>query len=485
MLEQLLTLLRAGASPEARQNALSTIASNQRSDTFAAAMTRITELRGMANRTADQTGEMSLLMEGAKFLRSLIEEDNSSEADFQALSEFHNQPGSNNRGLFGNGQRRSDAPEDDTTPGRRGGRQVGTDLVEIGGRAVDHEGFGMPEKAFRASMEPSYIRAYWRGLLGRADSADRQTLANVTNLCRSFDTGLVDPDGGFVTPPQLFAEIIGPDSYPSGLLDVVTTRPCESGSFWMFKNTYTGSDIYNSPFRKTRTSGLTGPTEQTNPPLGLIEVPIHESFIKIKVPRAMLEDNIIGLQAYIQEQMRDAYRLGTSAELAFGSGVGEPEGILTNAGATGGASTYNVGATPDPARWVKFYREVPPMYREGAVLVTSDAAYQDVEGSQDANGAFPFAVVNLTDSAATGSPTERFRGKPIVYDPFYPDYGSANKVASFGNHKRAYYYGLRLAATMGVRNIADESFVTFVMRIRDGGKLVLPQALRIAVASAP
>jgi HK97 family phage major capsid protein len=478
-LTKLLNALRQATTPEARAAAMAALSRAERATAMQVAMTRVRELRANDNRSADENTEYGLLIDGAQSLRTLIDAENEAENRFAELDAFDRNP-VNTRGLMGTGVQRTHQPGEHAPTYERG-RQVGVDLVQIGDRALDHEGMGMPERAFRRSLEPTYVRAWWQMLRGKADRADFAILNEVGTECRAYDTGLIDPDGGYATPPQFLADIVGPDAYPSGLLDEVTNIPCNGQSFSFLKNNYSGSDIYNSPFRKDRTSGLSGPTEQANQPMGLIEVPIHEAYIKVKVPRGLLED-YGAIQQHIRDQMRDTYRLGTEYELSLGTGVGEPEGLHTNVGGTG-MSSFNVGTSPDLDKWVKLYREVPPMYRANAKLVMSDTAYQDVESTEDANGAFPFAVLNLTTSGATNGPTERYRGKPIIFAPFYPDYGSANKVATWGDHRRAYYYGLRLAATMGVRNLADESYVVFTMRIRDGGKLVLPQAVRCAIAS--
>lgn len=473
-LEKILSLLRSLTSPEATLNGLSALSREDRQATFRLSMERLEALRALEGRTPDQNAEASLLLGGCEALKRIAQTENDLNNRFAALGS--QTPATPPVNLGGEGN-----------PREQGRSAVGTDLVQpmrLGNVAVDHEGAGMSERAFRAACEPAYRTAFWRQILGRADRADLQMLGEVLALQRSYESDL-DAQAGYITPPQLMMEIVGPDAYPSGLLDIVRTIPTTSSSFKMFKNTYTGSSIYNSPFRKTRTSGVGGPDEQAGNQLGMIEVTIHEAFIKVNIPKSTLEDNVTMLQAMVTQEMRESYRLGTEAELSTGTGVGEPEGILTNAGSTGGIATYNVGASASAQRWMNLYREVPPMYRAGAELAIADAAYQDVESVQTTDGLFPFAVANLQTSAPTNGPVERYRGKPIAFCPFYPEYSSTNKVATFGAHKRIYYYGLRLASTLGVRNIADESFVTFVLRIRDGGKVVLPQAGICAVATNP
>lgn len=443
-------------------------------------LARLKELRDLETRTSDQDTEARNLLGEAQTLKTDIERMEGEARTYDELLAFDNEPA--RRNAHANHQQEQGSRRESTN------QRVGTDLVRVGGNggyAIDHEGLGVSERAFKLACESNYTRAYWNSLLGRADTEDKRVLLEVNNELqkRAWDTGLIDTDGGYFAPPQFFAEIVGPDAYPTGLLDEVRTVPTTGKSIQMLRNTYTGSEIYNSPYRKDRTSGLSGPSSQTGPHLGELEIPIHESFIKVPVPRAMLEDSITAVQSYIVQQMRDAYRLGTEYELSLGTGVGQPQGILTDAGSTGEVGTFNTGSTPDAAKWVEFYREVAPMYRANAKLVISDDAYATVEKVQDANGAFPFAVLNLTNSAVVGAPVETYRGKPILFAPFYNAYSSTNKVASWGDHRRAYYYGLRMGAMMGIRNIADESYVTFVMRIRDGGKVVLPQALKVAVAS--
>lgn len=468
-LQQILALLRGATTPEARTAAFASSTAQHRRDNYNALYARLSELTAIEARTPEQDAELTLCLDGCDALRAMVEADNALQARISVNERFATAPIV--PAVFGgqmNGAPAAPAPE-----GARGaGVRVGTDLVQIGGRAVDHEGFGLSERQFNAIREPVYERAWIHFLRGRADMQERSVLA-----------AGIDTDGGYFIPPQVLAEVIGPDPYPSGLLDSVRTLPAGSGQVMIPKNNYSGSDIYNSPYRKSRTSGVSGPTSQDALSLGMVECPIHESSIRVDVPRAMAEDSAQDIRSYAIEMMRDSYRLGTEYELALGTGVGQPEGILTNSGATGKVAEFNVGATPDLDKWVKLYREVPPMYRVNGILVMADAAYQDLESTEDTNGSFPFAVLNLTTSAGTNAPTERFRGKPIRYCPFYSDYGAGNKVGTWGDHARAYYYALRIGASLGVEDLATSSFLKLVMRIRDGGILALPGALRVAKAS--
>jgi HK97 family phage major capsid protein len=476
-LQELLALSRGAANAETRKSLYGTWGAQKRGDAYRLAFNRAKEIRDNPDATAEERADMSHLLDVCDELRGIVAEDDALANRFSVNEAFDNQPAAR---FFGSTPgtptgRGSDhgagAPEGVPAATRTRGERVGTDLVQIGGRAIDHEGFGISERTFNAIRERDYERAFLRNLCGRADQQDRSVLA----------VG-IDVDGGYLAPPQVLNEVVGPDPYPSSLLDAVRTIPTTAGSFMVPKNNYTGSDIYNSPYRKTRTSGVSGASEQSALQFGMIEVPMHESMIEVPIPRAFLED--VGMiRSYAIEMMREAYRLGTEYEIALGTGIGQPEGIMTNSGSTGKVQEYNVGTSPDAVKWMKLFREVPVMYRANAKLMISDAAYQDVETVQTTDGAFPFAVVNLTTSAATNGPTERYRGKPIGFTPFYADYSNGNKVATWGDHSRAYYYGLRLGVTFGIRDIANESYVVLVMRVRDGGALSLTQALRVAKAS--
>ena len=83
----------------------------------------------------------------------------------------------------------------------------------------------------------------------------------------------------------------------------------------------------------------------------------------------------------------------------------------------------------------------------------------------------------------TNGPVERFRGKPVYFCPFYPDAGSANNVMTWGDHREAYVYAMRVGMSILVDDQPRDDYVYFVLRARDGGQVVAPWALKVGVQS--
>lgn len=364
------------------------------------------------------------------------------------------------------------------------GARVGTELVKLGALAnfrLDMEGGEFGDKKLLASMEPGYHDALIRVMHCVASKREPEKAD-----LKAIEVGL-DTQGGYLVPPQWFGDIIGPDPAEISLLDIVTTVPTISDLAQWPVNKYSSAnanDIYTNAFRKVRTGEAAAPEDAGNLQLGLAEIPVHEGRIEVAMTRSMMEDRA-NIENYVVSELRSSFRLGTEDEIANGNGVKKPHGILANpAGNTDEPPTQNLGHPVTADGLLDLFYGTPRQYRASSQLVCNDTdVYRTWAKLKDSDGNYIFGLRQNTDGGLATPRGETFLGKPIRFCPFYPNSGSAANVASFGDHRRAYYYALRVGMTIEFQNLPRESYVYAVLRFRDGGDVVQPRAILVGVQS--
>jgi HK97 family phage major capsid protein len=155
----------------------------------------------------------------------------------------------------------------------------------------------------------------------------------------------------------------------------------------------------------------------------------------LKVSWELAQDSAFDLESFVDRKLAERIHRKQAKHWATGTGVGQPQGLLTG-GTTGITIASNavgmtfaniVGAThvPDIA-----YRE------DGeSVWVMNDASVALLEGLLDANNR---PLLGEANDSVAGKPVRTLRGYRIVIDNSMPVFGAGAKAAVFGNVKRGY-----------------------------------------------
>jgi HK97 family phage major capsid protein len=261
------------------------------------------------------------------------------------------------------------------------------------------------------------------------------------------------PAGGFLVPESFRGKLIEKMKAFGGLQN-------EAESF----STATGQPVYwltNDDALSTE-AGIT--TETGNPAYGADFVfgksslsaykyttggAVASNADWLKVSWELLQDGEYDIEGFIARKFAERIARKLSVDLISGSGVNEPQGIISTQGALPSSGVTLASATaPTYAELLTIVHSLDPAYRDGAKWLMNDASVAALQGVLDGNNR-PL-LWNLNGSMADGL-GQTLLGFPIVVDQAMP-------TMTTGSVK-GYVFG-QLAETYVVRSVKDFTLVT-------------------------
>lgn len=284
-----------------------------------------------------------------------------------------------------------------------------------------------------------------------------------------------DTTGGYLAVPEFVPEIIKAVVLFSPIRSFVRVRQTANKSLHVPKRT--------GVFAAKRTTEQGTRTETTGLTYGLEEIAAPEMYALIDISNENLEDSAFDLAAEIQMEAAEQFAVKEGQEFATGTGVGECEGIITNAGQagttigvtnSGAATTINNGDAVLSA----FYA-IKTAYAERAKWVMNRTTLGSVRKLKDGMGNYlwmPGIAMNVPNS---------INGAPYVEVPDMPNEGAGTFPIGFGDWMRAYTLVDRIAMTFlrDPYTQAASGNVRMHFRRRVGGKVVLGEAIRLLKCS--
>lgn len=367
-------------------------------------------------------------------------------------------------------------------------QEVGRDVIRVADdgriRLQDRIGSSIGTKAAQMMAEPSYHSAYERYLRGHADSADLQKLQEVlVEASKTMREGL-DADGGFLAPPTIIWEIIKPDPAPTSLFDMVRQLPSGSDTLKLPKLDYVDTDdIWSNPMRFQYDGEEDAPTEGDTPKWGMHEIPIHGGKMEFPVTRYLLSDAAVPIEEVVSEEFRDSFRLSMESRITTNDAAYGPRGFLVGAGTAGNIPTVDMNDPVDGDGLLALHGALPAQYRAGSsyVMQQEDTYTTLSQIKNAANDEYIFGKLGFQDRGLAGSLHETLLGKSIFMNPFMPTPATNAKLIGYANWRKLYVFSQHTALQILRQDLPREAYVWFVMRARNGGKVVQPRAGRIGV----
>lgn len=311
------------------------------------------------------------------------------------------------------------------------------------------------------------VTAHTMGVANLAED-QRKLLDDIRTEYKALSV-VPDTAGGYLAPSEYVREIIKAETEISPVRSLVRVRQTAAKSVQIPKRTGQFAAVWVAEQgTKSETTGLT---------YGLEEIPTSELYALVDISNQMLEDSAFSMDGEISMEAAEQFSVAEGAAFVSGSGVGKPQGFLTNAN----VGTTNSGAattiTADGLLSLKY--AVNTAYQGQATWLMKRATIGSVRKSKTGDGDYIWQP-----GLAQGRPNT-IDGDPYVEVPDMPSEGAGLKPVAYGDWRRAYTWIDRISMEMlrDPYTQATSGNVRFIVRKRVGGQVTLAEAIRVLVCS--
>ena len=279
-----------------------------------------------------------------------------------------------------------------------------------------------------------------------------------------------DTAGGFLATPEFVADIIKAIVLISALRQFANVRKTSNRSvlYPVRKGVYAAKWVSETGTR-SETTGLK---------YGMEEIPNHELYSEVLISNQDLEDSAFDMDAQLQMEATEEFAVAEGAAFINGTGIGQPEGILTNSSVT---TNYVAGTDASKvvfAGLANLYYGLKSGYAANATWLmnrsTIGAIRQIVDGNQR-----PLWEPGFPGFSGMEPPT--IFGRPYAEMPDMPNIGSNAFPIAFGDIKRGYLIVDRVTMVVQrlVEKYAEQGQIAYLVRKRVGGQVVLAEAIKV------
>lgn len=311
------------------------------------------------------------------------------------------------------------------------------------------------------------VTAHTMGVANLAED-QRKLLDDIRTEYKALSV-VPDTAGGYLAPSEYVREIIKAETEISPVRSLVRVRQTAAKSVQIPKRTGQFAAVWVAEQgTKSETTGLT---------YGLEEIPTSELYALVDISNQMLEDSAFSMDGEISMEAAEQFAVAEGAAFVSGSGVGKPQGVLTNAN----VGTTNSGAattiTADGLLSLKY--AIKSAYQASASWVMKRATISSVRKLKDGNGNYLWQP-----GLAQGRPNT-LDGDPYVEVADMPSEGAGLKPVAYGDWRRAYTWIDRISMEMlrDPYTQATSGNVRFIVRKRVGGQVTLAEAIRVLVCA--
>lgn len=275
-----------------------------------------------------------------------------------------------------------------------------------------------------------------------------------------------DTAGGYLVAPEFDREIVKNLILVSPIRQVATVKPMSGTSILLPARTGAPTGYWVSE---------QGTRMQTAMVYGQLEIPCNEMAVFVDISNQLLEDSAFDMQAEISMDLALEFQALEGAAFVVGSGVGQPEGLLTNAGiatAYSGSAATIADANGQANGLIDAFYGLKPFYRGRATWLmngTTLAACRELKDNQNRYIWQP--------SLAAGQP-ETILGRPVLEVPDMPDQAAGATPIMVGDIASTYriYDRTAMSILRDPYTMATSGIIRFHARRRVAGQVVLPEA---------
>lgn len=309
-----------------------------------------------------------------------------------------------------------------------------------------------------------FMAAFDRVMRHPSDQRDPVDVALINKRQAALVSGNDAGAGYLLLPPDMQTEIIKNVIELTPIRSIATVRTIGGPSLKGPRRTGTGS--------ATRVGENQARTNTGDPAYGMYEFHAPEMFARMEVSQQMLEDSAYDLMAELREDASEQFAVREGAESISGTGVGQMEGILTNADIA--ITNSGAAATITADGLIDLFYDLKTAHSRNGMFGLKRTTLGAVRTLKDGNGQYLWAtgIANGVPNTILGAAYAEMADMPDVAANAYP--------VVFGDFKRAFIIVDRIAVSIQVDYTtgADNGLVIFRARKRTGGGVRQAEALR-------
>lgn len=299
------------------------------------------------------------------------------------------------------------------------------------------------------------VMSFFRGINSGDYTTVQRSLTALNGRVERLQQVGVNADGGYAVPYQFLTEVTValPRVTPFADSSIIRILPMESETTRWTKVTTKpaapGIVAEGAAYSKT---GVT---------FGLIELVARKIGEIVPLTQEILDSNQIEMVSLIAELVAEQLAYKRNALVTNGSGAGEPEGVMTNAGVTSFAWDATSSATKSDSV-IGMYHALPSQYRRDAIWLLNDASIKVVRQLKDSQNRYLW-----TDGFGATPPT--LMGRPV-----FENGDLTTSQVLFGNFRRGYVLGQRKGLLVEQNSSGtdwEKDIINFKFRERYDGKV--------------
>lgn len=333
---------------------------------------------------------------------------------------------------------------------------------------------GSNDPAERAHEVKAARNLWARGVIastmpGMQPTAEQiKAIADVEAEYKALSVGN-DTTGGYLAPAEYVREIIKGVTEISAPRQLVRVRSIGGKSIMLPKRT--------GQFAAQRVAEQGTRSETDGLRYGMVEIVAPEMFALIDISQQNLEDSAFDLEAELAMEATEQFAVKEGSEFVSGSGVGEMEGILTNAdvaNTVSGTAATIADSDGQANGLLSLKYGIKTAYARNASWIMNRTTLGSVRKLKDAQKGYIWQP-----GIADGRPNT-IDGDPYVEVPDMPSEGANTYPVAYGDFRRAYTLVDRVAMQLlrDPYTQATSGNIRFLFRRRVGGAVVLAEAIR-------
>lgn len=241
------------------------------------------------------------------------------------------------------------------------------------------------------------------------------------------------------------------------------------------------SKIFTSGVRMSWTGELPASSTTarvTDQIFGQNEIKVNTAIASQLLSNDLIEDSAFDIAGYSSDILAEAFALGEDYAFLQGSGVAQPMGLMTQAGATNGISAQVSGTSAaistsgdawSGKRVLDVFYNLPAQYRRNAMWLMSSLTQEAVDNLVDGNKRPVVSSLIGGANIGMGQP-DVIKSRPLMVDEFMPEIAASSFPIVFGDFK-GYYIADRVQFSVQryTELYVETNFTLLLARKRVGG----------------